>query len=278
MNRRYPIGAEVTPEGVHFRVWAPKRRRVEVVIEPAPTRTTTPTPPPNSQSRDRKGAVAPIHITLQPEANGYFSALVPQAQAGSCYRFLLDGAGPFPDPASRFQPDGPHRPSQVIDPSIFSWGDAAWPGVPLEGQIIYEMHIGTFTREGTWQAARRELPELARLGITVLEVMPVACFPGRFGWGYDGVLWFSPVALYGTPDDFRGFVDDAHRLGIGVILDAVYNHVGPDGNYLKEFSDDYFTTRYSNEWGEAINFDGENSAPVREYVAMNAAYWAREFH
>ena len=254
MNRRFPIGAEPTPGGTSFRVWAPKRRSVEVVLE--------------------SGAAAP----LDREPGGYFSGLVAAASAGSLYRYRLDGAADFPDPASRFQPTGPHGPSQVVDPMRFEWSDAAWRGLTLEGQIIYEMHVGTFTREGTWDAARREFAELASAGITVLEVMPVADFPGRFGWGYDGVGLFAPVAIYGTPDDFRRFVDEAHRHSLGVILDVVYNHIGPDGNYLKEFSKDYFTGRYKNEWGEAINFDGPNSAPVREWIASNAAYWAAEFH
>lgn len=140
------------------------------------------------------------------------------------------------------------------------------------------MHIGAFTRAGTWHAARGELKELASAGITVLEIMPVSDFPGRFGWGYDGVLWFAPVAIYGEPDDFRAFVDESHRLGMGVILDVVYNHVGPDGNYLHEFSTDYFTAKYKNEWGEALNFDGENSHGMRELVVTNAAYWADEYH
>jgi maltooligosyltrehalose trehalohydrolase len=255
MQRRYPVGAEPAPEGVHFRVWAPKRRRVDVIMEGVET-------------------AAP----LEREESGYFSGLVAGAQAGLRYRFRLDGAGLFPDPASRFQPEGPHAASEVIDPSTYPWSDEQWLGVSLEGQVIYEMHIGTFTQEGTWQAARRELPELAATGITVLEIMPVADFPGRFGWGYDGVLWFAPVAIYGRPGDFRGFVNEAHRLGIGVILDVVYNHIGPDGNYLKEFSEDYFATRYANEWGEALNFDGENACAMRELVVTNAAYWAEEFH
>ena len=254
MNRRLPIGAEPTPEGTHFRVWAPKRRRVEVVLEDGPA-----TP-------------------LDRDPSGYFSGLVAEAVGGSRYRFRLDGGDLFPDPASRFQPCGPHGPSRVVDPGRFQWSDGNWPGLTLEGQVMYEIHIGTFTREGTWDAARREFAELASAGITVLEVMPVADFPGRFGWGYDGVGLFAPVAIYGTPDDFRRFIDDAHRHSLGVILDVVYNHIGPDGNYLKEYSDDYFTDRYENEWGEAINFDGPNSAPVREWVASNAAYWAAEFH
>jgi len=254
MNRRLPIGAEPTPEGTHFRVWAPKRRRVEVVLEDGPA-----TP-------------------LDRDPSGYFSGLVAEAVGGSRYRFRLDGGDLFPDPASRFQPCGPHGPSRVVDPGRFQWSDGNWPGLTLEGQVMYEIHIGTFTREGTWDAARREFAELASAGITVLEVMPVADFPGRFGWGYDGVGLFAPVAIYGTPDDFRRFIDDAHRHSLGVILDVVYNHIGPDGNYLKEYSDDYFTDRYENEWGEAINFDGPNAAPVREWVASNAAYWAAEFH
>jgi maltooligosyltrehalose trehalohydrolase len=263
MQRRYPIGAEATPEGVHFRVWAPKRRRVEVVVEGAE----------HAIALEREAAGPREH-----EASGYFSGLIEGAKAGLRYRFRLDGAGLFPDPASRFQPEGPHAASEVIDPSTFSWSDAKWQGASLEGQVIYEMHIGTFTQEGTWQAARRQLPELAEAGITVLEVMPVADFPGRFGWGYDGVLWFAPVATYGRPDDFREFMNDAHNLGLAVILDVVYNHLGPDGNYLKEFSEDYFSARYANEWGDALNFDGEGACAMREMVVTNAAYWAEEFH
>src|SRR5262249_16837781 len=151
----------------------------------------------------------------------------------SRYRFRLDGfdADSYPDPASRFQPEGPHGSSEIVDPSTFAWNDSTWEGVSLEGQVIYEMHVGTFTREGTWEAARARLRGLKELGVTVVEVMPVADFPGNFGWGYDGVGFFAPVAIYGRPDDFRRFVDEAHTLGIGVILDVVYNHVGPDGNY-----------------------------------------------
>jgi maltooligosyltrehalose trehalohydrolase len=150
--------------------------------------------------------------------------------------------------------------------------------VPLAGQVVYEMHVGTFTREGTWEAGERELPELADVGITVLEVMPVADFPGRFGWGYDGVNLFAPTRLYGQPDDFRRFVDRAHELGLGVILDVVYNHVGPDGNSLPQFTRSYFSTRHKTEWGEALNFDGDQSGPVREFFVANAGYWVEEYH
>jgi maltooligosyltrehalose trehalohydrolase len=215
---------------------------------------------------------------LDPEPGGYFSGEVPEAAAGALYRFRLDGQGPFPDPASRFQPEGPHGPSEVVDPTAFRWTDSAWKGRPIEGQVIYEMHIGAFTPEGTWDAAGRQLRELAAIGITVLEVMPVADFPGRFGWGYDGVGLFSPTWLYGRPDDFRRFVNNAHEAGLSVILDVVYNHVGPDGNYLPEFSPGYFTSRYANDWGAALNFDGHNAAPVREFFLSNAAYWIDEFH
>jgi maltooligosyltrehalose trehalohydrolase len=251
------VGAETLPEhGVHFRVWAPSASRVDVVLEEI--------------GRD---------VALEPEAGGYFSADVADVAAGARYRFRLDGGGAtYPDPASRFQPQGPHGPSQVIDPGAFEWTDDGWRGLSLPGQVIYEMHIGTFTRAGTWDAAREELPELATAGITVLEVMPVAAFPGRFGWGYDGVNLYAPSELYGTPDDFRRFVDRAHALGLGVILDVVYNHLGPDGNYLRQFSPDYFTDRYPNEWGESINFDGERAGPVRDFYVGNAGYWIDEFH
>ncbi|MGH9938348.1 MAG: malto-oligosyltrehalose trehalohydrolase [Blastocatellia bacterium] len=252
------IGAGVLPRGgTHFRVWAPRRRTVEVVIESA----------------------SGLAFDLAPEDDGYFAGVIQSIGDGALYRFRLDGSGQlYPDPASRYQPKGPHGPSQVVDPNGFKWTDHDWRGVDLRGQVIYEMHIGTFTREGVWAAAARELDELARLGITVIEVMPVADFPGDFGWGYDGVNLFAPSRLYGSPDDFRRFVDRAHALRLGVILDVVYNHLGPDGNYLKEFAEDYFTDRYTTDWGAAINYDGENSEPVRQFVCANAGYWIDEYH
>jgi maltooligosyltrehalose trehalohydrolase len=259
-DRRLPVGAEMVPGGgVNFRVWAPRRLRVEVVFEGGPD------------------GVAPALLT--PEADGYFSGHVVDAVAGLRYRYRLDADETrYPDPASRFQPNGPHGPSEVIDSSDFHWTDGAWPGVSLPGQVIYEMHVGTFTVEGTWAAATRELPELARLGVTCLEVMPIGDFPGRFGWGYDGVNLFAPTRLYGRPDDLRQFVDQAHANGLAVILDVVYNHLGPDGNYLGAFSDAYVTDRYLNEWGEAINFDGPDAGPSREYFVANAGYWIDEYH
>jgi maltooligosyltrehalose trehalohydrolase len=256
-GRRLPVGAEVVPGGVEFRVWAPSRRRVEVVLE--------------------AGRAAGAH-ELARESDGYFRGRVGRAAAGDRYRYRLDGGDRLlPDPASRFQPDGPHGPSEVIDPSGFEWADAGWDGRSLPGQVIYELHVGTFTPEGTWAAAARELPELAEVGITVVEVMPVADFPGRFGWGYDGVNLFAPTRLYGRPDEFRAFVDEAHRAGLAVILDVVYNHLGADGNYLPEFGP-YLSDRHHTEWGAGLNFDGPDGGPVREYLAANAAYWVREFH
>jgi len=257
------IGAEILPQGgARFRVWAPRRRAVEIVIE-------------DGTERSRNART----FELAPEDEGYFSGVIQSVGDGALYRFRLDdGDRLYPDPASRYQPEGPDGPSQVVDPNRFKWTDQDWRGVNLRGQVLYEMHIGTFTREGVWAAAARELDELARLGITVIEVMPVADFPGDFGWGYDGVNLFAPSRLYGSPDDFRRFVDRAHALRLGVILDVVYNHLGPDGNYLKEFAEDYFTSRYTTDWGEAINYDGENAEAVREFMCANAGYWIDEFH
>jgi maltooligosyltrehalose trehalohydrolase len=237
---------------------------VEVVLEGGPGHTP---------------GVEPGAIVLESEEGGYFSAMVAEAGPGTRYRYRLDGGATlYADPASRFQPDGPHGPSQVIDPGAFQWHDHHWPGVPLEGQVIYEMHLGTFTPEGTWEAASRELPALAELGITVLEIMPIADFPGHFGWGYDGVNLFAPTRLYGPPDSCRHFIDRAHALGMGVILDVVYNHLGPEGNVLAHFSPEYFTDRYSTDWGAAINYDDAHAGPVREFFLANAGYWIAEFH
>lgn len=265
-GRRLPVGAEPLPQGgVHFRVWAPRRRSIEVVL--------------GDGAETGSNHAPPCRVALTPERGGYFSGTVREAGPGSLYRYALDRDDHlYPDPASRYQPRGPHGPSLVVDPTSFRWTDGAWLGLRLEGQVFYEMHAGTFTREGTLEAAVRELPELASIGITAIELMPVAEFPGRFNWGYDGVDLFAPAHVYGEPDSLRGFVDAAHAAGIGVILDVVYNHLGPDGNYLKQFSESYFTNRHKNEWGEAINFDGENAGPVREFFITNAGYWIEEFH
>jgi maltooligosyltrehalose trehalohydrolase len=211
------------------------------------------------------------------EPGGYFSGFAEGAGAGTRYRFRLDGGDAYPDPASRFQPEGPHGPSEVIDPA-FAWTDGEWRGLAPEGQVFYELHVGTFTREGTLAAAARELPRLRELGVTVVELMPLADFPGRFGWGYDGVDLFAPTRLYGRPEDLRRYVDEAHRLGVGVILDVVYNHFGPSGNYLPQFSDTWFNAARQGEWGDPVNFEAPGSEGVREFVTENAAYWIAEFH
>ena len=220
----------------------------------------------------------PKFLEMKPEKNGYYSTHVPDAGASTQYKFRLDGDRAYPDPASRFQPEGPHNFSEVIDPAQFVWRDANWQGISIENAVVYEMHVGTFTQEGTWQSALPELARLADLGVTVLEVMPVSDFPGKFGWGYDGVHPYAPTRLYGTPNDFRRFVDESHALGIAVILDVVYNHLGPDGNYLSAFSPHYFTTKHKTDWGKAINFYAEHSGPVREFFIGNAGYWIDEFH
>ena len=252
--RRLPIGVELAPEGgAHARVWAPKRRTVEFVPD---------------------GGEA---IALNAEGNGYFSGDIAGAGAGARYRFRLDGGDAYPDPASRFQPEGPHGPSVIVDPTRFTWTDRDWKGITIDGQVISEIHVGTFTPEGTFRAAIGKLDHVADVGITCLEIMPINEFGGRFGWGYDGVNWYAPTHHYGGPDDVRAFVDAAHQRGIAVILDVVYNHLGPDGNYLAQFSDTVMTQR-ATEWGEAINYDGEGSSGVRELVIENAGYWISEFH
>jgi maltooligosyltrehalose trehalohydrolase len=194
------------------------------------------------------------------------------------YRYRLDGGKDYPDPCSRFQPQGPHGPSQIVDSAAYRWRDHDWPGVHMAGQVIYELHIGTFTEEGTFDAAVRELDALKRLGITLVEIMPIAEFSGRWNWGYDGVCLFAPSRMYGDYDAFKRFVDAVHEKGLGVILDVVYNHFGPDGNYLSVFSDDYVTDRYPNEWGQALNFDGPGAEGMREFAVQNACYWIEEFH
>jgi maltooligosyltrehalose trehalohydrolase len=257
IKRRLPFGAEPLREGTHFRVWAPQRRSVALVL-----------------GTDGRASSIP----LEADGDGYWSVFVPRAGAGARYGFRLDDDEKvYPDPASRFQPDGPHGLSEVIDAAAFPWTDAAWKGVSLPGQVIYEMHVGTFTREGSWAAATERLADLRELGVTLVEIMPVAAYPGSFGWGYDGVDLFAPTHQYGRPDDLRRFVDRAHALGIAVIVDVVYNHFGPDGNYLECFSPFYFS-KDETEWGRALNYDGEQSRPVRDFVAENAAYWVTEFH
>jgi maltooligosyltrehalose trehalohydrolase len=248
-------GATVEDGGVRFRVWAPKVAHVEVVF-----------------------ADSSVAAALDPLEDGVHELVVPGIQAGACYRYRLDGDGPFPDPASRFQPDGPHGPSEVIDPECFAWSDDDWTGLTMDGLVLYELHVGTFTPVGTYEGVIGQLQALKELGITAIELMPVATAPGRWNWGYDGVNLFAPSPNYGRPDDLRRLVNAAHAIGLGVVLDVVYNHLGPDGNYLGLYSNDYTTDRHSTPWGEAINFDGMNARHVRDYVLANACMWIREYH
>jgi maltooligosyltrehalose trehalohydrolase len=251
---RLDLGARVSPEGTHFRVWASKPQMVEVVLEPTGT----------------------IH-RLEQDNHGYWFGLIRDATAGMTYRYRLNGKDSFPDPCSRFQPEGPHGPSLIVDPSSYRWRDQQWRGIELRGQVIYELHIGTFTPDGTFDSAVKELDELKRLGITVIEVMPVGEFSGRWNWGYDGVDLYAPAHVYGDHEALKRFVDEAHARGLAVILDVVYNHIGPDGNYLSMYSAEYFTDRHG-EWGQALNFDGPGSESVREFFVQNACYWINEFH
>jgi maltooligosyltrehalose trehalohydrolase len=252
-KRRYPQGAELTPHGVSFRVWAPERHSVVAEI------------------------VGQEPVQLEPDGDGYFAAGVRGLGAGARYRFRLDGTAElFADPASRFQPDGWQSPSEVIDPA-FDWTDREWRGLTRKGQVIYELHIGTFTPEGTWSAAIDRLRHLADVGITAIQLLPVPEWAGLFGWGYDGILPYAPTHAYGRPEDMRAFVDAAHALGIGVILDVVYNHFGA-GDRFAEFTERYFKPGPRNDWGKSIWFDKQQAWGARDYFVANALYWIDEFH
>jgi len=259
--RRLPIGAELQKAGgTHFRVWATTSSSIGIRVSDEPGLTEK-----------------AITAELEAEGNNYFSGYVPEAKAGQFYKLKL-GCMLFPDPAARAQHGGPHGASVIVDPESYRWHDEGWGGVSLDTHVIYEMHVGTFTLEGTWAAARERIPYLKDLGVDSLEIMPIGEFPGKFGWGYDGVCLFAPIALYGQPNDAKHFIDECHQVGIAVILDVIYNHVGPDGNYLPFFSPSYFTDRYKTDWGEPFNLDGPDAGPVREFFLANANYWISEFH
>jgi maltooligosyltrehalose trehalohydrolase len=249
------LGAIVGGTRTTFSVWAPPATSVEVVVE----------------GRDRATA-------LTRDAHGLFSGALEDAGPGTRYRYRLNGGAAYPDPASRFQPDGVHGPSLVVSPSVFGWTDAHWSGVPLDDLVIYELHVGTFTAAGTFAGVMASLPALRDLGVSAIELMPVADFPGQRNWGYDGVDLFAPARCYGTPDDLRRLVDRAHQLGLAVLLDVVYNHLGPDGAYLQQFSPYYFTDRHASPWGAGVNLDGERCEQVREFFIENALHWIHEYH
>jgi maltooligosyltrehalose trehalohydrolase len=214
------------------------------------------------------------------DEHGYWSGAFDDVPAGTLYHFRLNRSDDqlYPDPASRYQPGGVHGPSQVVDPSTFAWTDGGWRTPGLERLVIYELHVGTFTPQGTFAAAAGRLDHLARLGVNAVELMPIADFPGSHNWGYDGVAPFAPARCYGTPDSFRAFVDRAHRHGIAVILDVVYNHFGPDGAYAVAFSSSYLSDAHSSPWGRGINFDGPRSAEVRRFFIENAMQWVLDYH
>jgi maltooligosyltrehalose trehalohydrolase len=253
------LGANVVDGGVRFAVWAPKARTVDVEL-----------------TGEVDGPAR--YVPLVADTGRIYTRFAPGVVSGARYRFRIDGAALYPDPWSRSQPDGVHGPSEVVDPARFRWTDDRWTGVSREDLIIYELHVGTFTDSGTFDGVARELPYLRRLGVTAIELMPVAEFPGSRNWGYDGVDLFAPSRNYGGVTALKRLVDRAHRVGIAVILDVVYNHFGPDGNYLRAFSDSYFTDRHTTPWGAAINYDRPESDRVRQLIVENACYWLVEYH
>lgn len=252
------LGAVVSPRGTTFRVWAPMCREVTLALDG------------HGPARGAR------HLRRQPD--GTFEATFADVAAGDRYRYVLDGAGPFPDPASRYQPDGVHGPSMVVNPSVFQWSDRSWAGITMDALVVYELHVGTFTGEGTFAGVEARLADLSTLGVTAIELMPLADFPGRHNWGYDGVAIFAPARCYGTPDELRRLVDAAHRVGLAVLIDVVYNHMGPDGAYLNAFSPFYFTDRHQSPWGAGVNLDGDHADGVRNFFIENALHWVHEYH
>lgn len=250
-------GANIVADGVTFDVWATNASAVDVELA----------------SGDHEGV-----YPMRAEGDGRFTATIGDARPGDRYRLRLDGGESYPDPYSRFQPDGVHGPSEIIDPSRFPWTDDNWTGLSSANLSIYELHVGTMTDEGTFASLERELEAIRDLGVTAIELMPVAQTPGKRNWGYDGVDLFAPNRMYGRPGDLRNLVNKAHQLGIGVILDVVYNHLGPEGAYLTSFSSEYFSDRHHTDWGAGLNWDGEHSHWVRQFAIDNACYWISEFH
>ena len=260
------FGAELADGGaVRFRLWAPAHPRIELELELELDGA--------GQRPDR-----PRRLALQPEHGGWHGLTAAAVRAGARYRFVLPDGTRVPDPASRFQPQDVHGPSEVIDPLAYHWSDAGWRGRPWHETVLYELHIGAFTAAGTFTAAIERLEYLVTLGVTAIELMPVADFPGRRDWGYDGAFPFAPDSSYGRPEDLKALIDAAHAHGLMVLLDVVYNHFGPEGNYLPLYAPQFFTERHRTPWGAAVNFDGEGSATVREFFIQNALYWLIEYH
>jgi malto-oligosyltrehalose trehalohydrolase len=251
-----PFGAELQQDGaVRFRLWAPRHEHIELRL--------------HGQQKDR---------ALQRDAEGWHALITRRASRGSRYQFVLPDGTAVPDPASRFQPEDVHGPSEVVDPLAYSWQDLDWCGRPWHEVVLYELHVGCFSGAGTYDGIRERLQHLCRLGVTAIELMPLSDFPGRRNWGYDGVLPFAPDASYGDPQQLKALIDAAHGLGLMVLLDVVYNHFGPEGNYLSLYAPQFFNAQHQTPWGAAVNFDGEGSRTVREFFIHNALYWLDEFH
>jgi malto-oligosyltrehalose trehalohydrolase/4-alpha-glucanotransferase len=250
-----PFGTEILPdERVRFRLWAPSHKEIGLELDSADS------------------------VSMQPVGEGWHELVTDRARPGTRYRFILPDGLRVPDPASRHQPKDVHGPSEVIDPTAHAWCDTAWRGRPWAETVIYELHVGAFTAEGTFRGAIERLDYLVSLGITAIQIMPISAFPGRWNWGYDGVRPYAPDATYGRPEDLKALVQAAHERGLMVMLDVVYNHFGPQGNYLRAIACEAFTDRHQTPWGAAINMDGPDSGPVREYFIHNALYWIEEFH
>ncbi len=257
MNRRHeaPFGAEVERDGVRFRLWAPQAASVLLRLE-----------------CDR-----PAELRMAKVPDGTFVLTTATARPGTRYRYIVDGT-PYPDPASRRQPEGVHGPSEVVDPRAYDWSDDAWRGRAWEQVVLYELHLGTFSEGGDFAGAVEHLDHLCRLGVTAIELMPIAEFPGARNWGYDGVFQYAPSSRYGPPAALKTLVEACHTRGLAVLLDVVYNHFGPEGNYLPAIAPDFFTRRYETPWGAAIDFSGPNSRAVRDFFIHNALYWLEEYH
>ncbi len=256
---RVPGATALKPHGYRFVVWAPAQKAMSVRLLDG--------------ANGEKELVSPMRKTDV----GYFEADIEEAAAGRKYFFRFEDGRERPDPASRFQPEGVHGPSEIVEPGDFKWTDSSWKGFALERSVFYELHVGTYTREGTFEALTPFLPELRDLGVTTVELMPVAQCPGPRNWGYDGVQPFAPQNNYGGPQELQKFVNAAHAHGLAVALDVVYNHLGPEGNYFGEYGP-YFTEKYKTPWGSAINYDDADSDQVREFFIQNALYWLEHFH
>ncbi len=262
LTQRYemPFGATVTEEGnVHFQLWAPEAKKVELCLV----------------EKNDRGRILEMDVDEQ----GWYRLITDQAGPGTLYQYRVDEDLMVPDPASRYQPQDIQGPSQVVDPSTFQWTDQTWTGRPWEEVVLYELHVGTFTPEGTYTGVKNKLDYLKEIGVTAIELMPIADFPGERNWGYDGVLPFAPDHTYGTPDELKDLIQTAHEKGIMVFLDVVYNHFGPEGNYLYVYARNaFFNDSHHTPWGAAINYDGPKSRTVRDFFIHNALYWLEEFH